>query len=233
MQGKVGTVGYISEVFTSIQGEGVKVGQRQTFVRFRGCNFSCDYCDTPESQRTKGALIIGERVYQNPVSADFLLEKVMADEVAITGGEPLLQIDFLIELCGKLLSEGRKIYLDTNGTLPGELEKIIKYVDWVALDFKIPTATGRPAQWTEHGQCLEVASQKNVFIKMVINENLLPRELDKTCSIIERVNRKAPLIIQPVFGQSVPNILEVQRKALTRLRDVRIIPQVHKCLYLR
>ena len=40
----------IKEIFTSIQGEGLYVGYKQLFVRFCGCNLSCDYCDTDYSK---------------------------------------------------------------------------------------------------------------------------------------------------------------------------------------
>lgn len=225
-------LGYVSDVFTSVQGEGIRAGVRQTFIRFLGCNLSCNYCDTPQAQRMKGALVVGTRIYPNPVAVDFLLQHLDAGEAAITGGEPLLQVDYLGELCTALKKSGIGTYLETNGSLPGMLSKIIGLVDWVALDFKIPTATGRPALWHEHQKCLEIASARNVFIKMIINENLLPRELEKVCTIIEKINRKAVLVIQPIHGRVIPNLLDIQKKALQRLADVRIIPQLHKCLNL-
>lgn len=225
--------GYIKEVFTSIQGEGIRIGTRQTFIRFLGCNLSCNYCDTPESQKMADPFIFGNNVFKNPIAVNFLLGKIIEDEVTLTGGEPLLQIDFLKGLAEQLKNINKKIYLDTNGTLPKALGQIVEYVDWFALDFKIPTATGRPALWEEHEDCLKTAVQKEVFVKMVINENLLPGELDKVCSIIESINKDIPLVIQPVFSCNISNILDIQKKALAHLKDVRIIPQIHKYLNLK
>ena len=44
----------ICEVFTSAQGEGLLVGVRQLFIRFRGCDLDCLYCDTPQARSTEG-----------------------------------------------------------------------------------------------------------------------------------------------------------------------------------
>ena len=225
--------GFIREIFTSIQGEGIKVGQRQIFIRFLGCNLACEYCDTPEAQKPKGPFIYRKEKFKNPVDIDSLIDKIDAPEVAITGGEPLLQLAFLEILCKKLKNKNKKIYLDSNGTLPDALRKVIKYVDTVALDFKIPTATCGPKLWQKHRECLRIAATTEVFVKIVINKKILPQELDKTCAIIEEIDKNIPLIIQPVFGCNIPNILELQKEALKRLKDVRIIPQIHKYLNLK
>jgi len=224
--------GNIREVFTSVQGEGIHVGVRMTFIRFRGCNLSCNYCDTSDAQVMEGPFVHGGKVISNPTSIDFLLENVDADIVTLTGGEPLLQTDFAVNLCKRLRAHGKKNYLDTNATLPDALNALIEYVDFVSLDFKVPTATGRPQLWIEHEECLKIAASKDVFVKLVINENLLPRELETACTIIHKVRDTIPLVIQPVFGEEIPGILEIQKKALESLQNVRIIPQMHKFLNL-
>jgi organic radical activating enzyme len=160
--------GFVREIFTSMQGEGIKVGQRQTFIRFLGCNLACRYCDTPETKRMVGPFIHQTKKFRNPIDAP---------EVAITGGEPLLQPAFLEILCKELKNKSKKIYLDSNGTLPDALAKVIKYIDTVALDFKIPTATCGPKLWQKHRECLRIAATKEVFVKIVINEKVLPQEL--------------------------------------------------------
>lgn len=50
---------YVSEVFSSIQGEGKLLGRRQIFVRFSGCNLNCNYCDTPLSRN----LLYGNEIF--------------------------------------------------------------------------------------------------------------------------------------------------------------------------
>ena len=208
------------------------MGQRMTFVRFLGCNLSCNYCDVPQCQKLEGPFIYNNQKFRNPVEIENILDKITEEIVALTGGEPLLQPIFLLELCEHLKRQNKITYLETNGTLPGAYEMVAKYIDIVSLDFKIPTATGRPGMWKKHEGMLGLAKEKEVFVKMVINENLIPRELEQTISIIEKIDRNIPLVIQPVFNRKIPNLLDIQKKALQRLKDVRVIPQVHKYLKL-
>ncbi|MEO0205705.1 MAG: 7-carboxy-7-deazaguanine synthase QueE [candidate division WOR-3 bacterium] len=224
--------GYIREIFTSIQGEGIRVGQRMSFVRFLGCNLSCNYCDVPECQKKEGQFLYEKKRFNNPVEVEFVIEKISEDIVSFTGGEPLLQPLFLLEICEQLKKKGKIIYLETNGTLPGAFEMVENLIDIVSIDFKIPTATGRPGMWKKHEEMLKLAAKKEVFIKMVINENLIPRELEQVISIIEKVDKHIPLVIQPVHGVRISNLLDIQKRALERLKDVRVIPQVHKYLKL-
>jgi 7-carboxy-7-deazaguanine synthase len=224
--------GHIREIFTSIQGEGIRMGQRMSFIRFQGCNLSCNYCDTPEAQPQKGFFIYRGKIQQNPISMDEVIDKVDTKIVSLTGGEPLLQAGFVVELCKILKRNKNIVYLDTNASLPEALDQVVKYVDIISLDFKIPTATGRPKLWYEHEECLKISQTKEVFAKMVINENILPSELEKACNIIKRADKEIPLVIQPVFGCGISNLLDIQKNALKELEDVRVIPQVHRYLNL-
>jgi 7-carboxy-7-deazaguanine synthase len=224
--------GFVKEVFTSIQGEGIKVGQRQTFVRMLGCNLACDYCDTPETRERQGPFTYQKTSQENPIDVETLIDTITESEVTITGGEPLLQIDFLKIFCTRLKQHNKKIYIDTNGSLPHELEQVIGYIDTIALDFKIPSATSERPLWSEHRECLQIAAMKEVFVKIVIDEKLTTDELMTSCDIIKNVNKNIPLVIQPVFGRNVSNLLRIQKTALSVLSDVRIIPQIHKYLNL-
>ena len=60
-----------------------------------------------------------------------------------------------------------KSYLETNGTLPGELLKIIELIDIIAMDFKLPSSTGGKAYWHEHQEFLKLAMKSKVFWKRV------------------------------------------------------------------
>ncbi|NQU19323.1 7-carboxy-7-deazaguanine synthase QueE, partial [bacterium] len=113
----------INDVFVSIQGEGKYLDQQQCFVRFYGCNLNCDYCDTK---------LYDFKEYTCAELVDKLKEIIGQKNIktiSITGGDPLLQRDFLLEFLPKLKAEGFNNYLETNGVLYDELFDIIDYVD--------------------------------------------------------------------------------------------------------
>ncbi|MDZ4172032.1 MAG: 7-carboxy-7-deazaguanine synthase QueE [Methanobacteriaceae archaeon] len=82
----------IMEVFSSIQGEGLLIGRRQIFVRFAGCNLNCNYCDTPESRKS----IAGQQKTLEELQKD-IMDIITPDfhSISFTGGEPLLQANFI------------------------------------------------------------------------------------------------------------------------------------------
>ena len=151
----------ILEIFRSIQGEGKYVGLPQVFVRLFECNMHCVWCDTP------GSIGDTKRHYRQ-VHADEILAQVDSlysgcHSVSITGGEPLLQPDFLKGFCHALKKSKKRVYLDTNGTLPLALKAIIKDVDIIAMDLKLPSSTKQKSFWHEHKDFLKIAKAKDVF----------------------------------------------------------------------
>src|SRR5258708_5336065 len=124
----------VLEIFESRQGEGPCVGDSQIFLRFGGCNLVCDYCDTPESIPAKsGTPMTPDEILSR---VDVLRKESGASILSLTGGEPLNQTAVLQELLPSLRARGYRIYLETNGSLPGALAKIVSDCDWIAMDFK-------------------------------------------------------------------------------------------------
>lgn len=214
----------ISEVFESMQGEGLYLGDKQLFVRFFGCNLNCKFCDTKLNhfmEYEPQELLEEIRLYKNITNC-----------LAFTGGEPLLQKDFLKEIMKITAKEGYKHYLETNGTLPGELEEVIDLVDIVAMDVKLPSSTGMGNLWNLHRRFLEISSRKEVFIKAVICQDTQEGDLKEALNLINAVNRATVLVLQP---NSYENNGQLTEK-LRNLRDICIkekvttciIPQMHK-----
>lgn len=233
----------VVEIFSSIQGEGKYVGYRQVFVRFAGCNLSCQYCDTALSRIpatvARIELTPGLRDFttvSNPLAAAQLLDYICTlynnkhHSISFTGGEPLCHTDML----GVLLPQinGTK-YLETNGTLPDELNKIIQYVDIISMDIKLPSVTGS-SHWDKHRSFLEIARQRETFVKIVVSGETSSSELAKAIELVFDVDRTITVILQPVTpinGCTVispEKVLQFQDYALSKLDDVRVIPQTHK-----
>ncbi|MCR5177032.1 MAG: 7-carboxy-7-deazaguanine synthase QueE [Anaerovibrio sp.] len=236
----------IIEIFSSVQGEGRYVGCRQLFVRFEGCNLSCSYCDTENAPGTHPLCSIetapGSRKFSeaiNPLSPAEVAayinrfnSEVPHQAISFTGGEPLLQSAFLQEL---LPMVDNRIMLETNGTLPDRLAKIIDMVDIISMDIKLPQATGTP-HWEEHRHFLELAAARDVYVKLVISGDINMDDFQKAVNLVAEVDPNILLILQPVtpLNGAVPAepdvMLELQQQALETLRDVRIIPQTHRMM---
>jgi organic radical activating enzyme len=225
----------ILEIFRSIQGEGKYVGAPQVFVRFFECNMHCVWCDTPASigdgKRAYKELGLEDALKQ----VDDLYENVYC--VSITGGEPLLQKEFLKSFCHALHREGKKIYLDTNGTLPHALAEIIKDIDIIAMDIKLPSSTQQKAFWREHKEFLKVARRREVFVKAVISLNTKAKEVLKAAQLVAAVDPEILFVLQPNYPDMKKGIIEqcvgYQKLCAKILKDVRILPQVHKFMKLR
>lgn len=220
------------------------MGERQTFIRFAGCNLTCFFCDTPQALvLTKEYTVKTEKEnkkYTNPASVQQLLELTLAypknltHSVSLTGGEPLLQVDFLKNFLPELRKEKLLIYLETNGVLPKHLEEVIDLVDIVSFDIKLPSATGLSPYWKEHKAALEIAYTKQVFTKVVVTKESKPKEMDEAATLIAEIDAEIPLIIQPVtphghIKRPLPEeLFAFHAIAKRKLKQVRVIHQIHR-----
>ncbi|AEG19144.1 MAG: 7-carboxy-7-deazaguanine synthase QueE [Methanobacterium paludis] len=230
---------HISEVFSSIQGEGTLIGRRQIFVRFSGCNLKCNYCDTSKNQ---------DPLYGEEISVDELFERVNEiitpdfHSISFTGGEPLLHADFIREFLEK---HNFKALIETNGSLPKELAKIVDLIDYASVDIKLPEHEAS-SNWDDLFGC-ELESIKilrdegiNTYSKVVVMPST---KVDLVGYIASRIAREVPdtsnlsMVIQPVsplglWADEERKLFRISEKAGEYL-DVLVIPQVHKLLKVR
>ena len=124
-------IGYIDSIETMglVDGPGIR------FVVFlKGCKLRCLFCHNPETWTMKDAL---------QITSEDLLRKILKYKnyykdggVTFSGGEPLLQPDFLIDILKKCKMVNLHTALDTSGVGIGKYEEILKYTDLVILDIK-------------------------------------------------------------------------------------------------
>ncbi|MCX5679284.1 MAG: 7-carboxy-7-deazaguanine synthase QueE [Candidatus Omnitrophica bacterium] len=224
----------IVDIFSSIQGEGVFLGARQIFIRFKQCNLKCSYCDEPRDGKATEYTpleLLSEVKYLE-------LSKGPHHSVAITGGEPLVYSEFLKSFLGLLKKAGMTTYLETNGTLPRELDKVIESVDIVAMDFKLPSSTGERPFWDEHLEFLRIASWKKTFVKTIVTENTTKADIVKAVELVKRIKGNIPFVIQPASplkkeekmldNDALMKFVEIGLKH--NIDNIRVISQMHKKL---
>jgi 7-carboxy-7-deazaguanine synthase len=135
---KLARFGDGAEIFHTLQGEGVSMGAPAVFVRLSLCNLHCIWCDTDHTWNFEGTPWKHEKDaiqgYAKHRKEDVILEMGVAEiagkvsgfgcrRVVLTGGEPLLQEDGLVELMASLREDGEEWFfeVETNGTkMPGE-----------------------------------------------------------------------------------------------------------------
>lgn len=223
----------INEVFFSYQGEGVYAGIPQIFVRFSGCNLRCNYCDTPKSLNinSKSKNFTAQALYEYIVDIYNKNKKFFyghKPSISFTGGEPLLYANFILDLIKKYIKNKFSVYIETNGSLSQQIKKIYKYCDVVSMDIKFQSACKKDL-FKEHKKFLEICKKK-VFVKTVITKDTREKEFFKATNLISKISKNIPLVIQPSSFDNVVNqkVLNFYSMAILKIKDVRILPQLHK-----
>ncbi len=218
----------IKEIFSSIQGEGPIVGYRQIFIRFCDCNLKCSYCDTDYSENT------GYKEFTPEQLNKYIRDKYdlkSHHSISLTGGEPLLWVDFLKEFL-PLVKNDIKIYLETNGTLSQNLSVIKEYINIIGADIKLKSASGQDL-FEKHKLFFEKTKGTETFAKIVFDNAITSQEIKYVQEIAKLF--EIPIVIQPkmigdkmaVESNFCQNILDKFAKSGI---NVRLIPQVHKYL---
>ena len=231
----------IAEIFSSLQGEGTHMGERHLFIRFEECHIHCEYCD--ELDKPARSMSLDE-----VVAAVCQLEKEEGPHtfVSLTGGEPLLYLNFLRPLLLRLKAQGFGIYLETNGILWQALEEIIGWCDIIAMDLKPASVTKERSFLAEHREFLKRCHGKEVFIKIILSREIDVREFQDLIELVKDHLPKTPVILQPVSpatnenqaeGHEDPQLielmLELQRMAVRVIPHVRVMPRLHRILKMR
>jgi organic radical activating enzyme len=106
------------------------------------------------------------------------------------------------------------------------------------MDIKLPSSSGETSLWEEHLIFLQIAAQRDVSVKIVVNAATQHWELQRAAALIKSVDRSIPLIIQPETAADLTikisplALFELQEIAADIIPDVRIIPQTHRFIGL-
>lgn len=210
----------VVEIFESINGEGMCAGELAVFVRMKGCNLRCHYCDTAWAYAEDGE--------SREMTEDEICSRILntgIKNVTITGGEPLLQerIDILLR---RLSQERRlRVEIETNGSVPVAQYRGMAHPPVFTLDYKLP------GSGMETEMCLDnfrsVDSEDTV--KFVVADDM---DLERAREIIQQydLSHRCHVILSPVFGQIAPDqIVAFMRKY--HMNNVRLQLQLHKLIW--
>ena len=234
---------HLLEVLSTVQGEGIYAGVRQVFLRFHGCNLRCRYCDTQEALSSPPSTCrvekeAGRREFfhlPNPLSVNKVIQVVSSllevphHSLSLTGGEPLLHVEFLKAFLPCMKRLDTLIYLDTNGILASNLKEVLSYIDIISMDVKLDSVAGCGERIEQHLEFLKIALEKEVFLKVVLTSETDSAELKKSLELLS-IKREIPVVLQPVspiFNLSPPSakrLLYYQQLALSYFNDVRNYP---------
>lgn len=246
---------YVHEVFMSVQGEGVFVGERQIFLRLAGCNIRCPWCDTPEA--LAAGSVTHARVETEPGGLWAQIPNPMTVEdvvplithlregfgpvrwVALTGGEPTIWGRFLQLLLPRLKQLGMQTYLETNSHYPETIEALLPHLDFISADIKVPLAD-YSVDWGTYERVLAQISRSSGQVKVVVDGESPVGDIESIAERMSAHNASMPLVLQPVTpvaGVGCPpsfaHLFGLQRRALAFLSTVRIVGQTHKMLAVR
>ena len=210
----------VVEIFTSINGEGPLAGQLAVFIRMKGCNLSCSYCDTKwANERTAPSKkMTADEIYQ------IILESGIKN-ITLTGGEPLYR-PFIKELLKLLASDSSlHIEIETNGSI--NLEPFYDLGTSVSftMDYKLSCSNMEQRMYLNNFSIL----QSKDTVKFVVGSLT---DCQKAFEIIQsyQLKGRCHIYLSPVFGMIEPaQIVEFMKQ--NKMNDVNLQIQMHKVIW--
>jgi 7-carboxy-7-deazaguanine synthase len=210
----------IAELFYSIQGESTYAGLPCVFIRLAGCNLRCNYCDARYSYEEAHAAIPLETILA-------FVDGYPGAMVEITGGEPLLQAN-VYPLMTHLVARGRKVLLETNGSLP--IDQVAPEVI-VIMDIKTPGSGSADSLAAENIGLAQERNKKipgSCEIKFVLTDK---RDYLWARDLVNRhaLNTICPTLLSPVKAQLDP--ADLAAWILLDQFNVRLQLQLHTLIW--
>ena len=210
----------VVEIFSSINGEGTKAGQLAVFVRLKGCNLNCSYCDTKWANEADASYtsMTEQEIYDR-------IKKTGIKNVTITGGEPLYR-ENMAELLTYLSNDNSLfIEIETNGSVG--LAPYMAIGDNISftMDYKLPSSDMESRMCLANFELLRACDT----VKFVSGSR---EDLKKALEIITKykLQGRVNTYISPVFGKIEPKDI-VQFMLDNNLNDINLQLQMHKVIW--
>lgn len=220
----------VSEIFYSIQGEGINLGKPAIFLRLYYCNLYCEWCDTKYTWINQKYAKEGIDYFN--LTIEEIIKEVKSypsNHIVITGGEPLLFQTRLIELIKILKKENFYIEIETNGTIK-PLDMLVSYVDNFSVSPKLSNSKVRENLRIKSEVLQFFANLNNAYFKFVIcsKEDLIELE-----DIISRYNIRREKVILMPEGVDAESLKEksLWLAEYCKKNSYRFSPRLHILLY--
>lgn len=210
----------VIEKFLSINGEGIRQGHLCTFIRFKGCNLRCRYCDSAYSyDPTESAEIMNEDQIVN------FCKKSGADMVMLAGGEPMYQ-DGIVDLIKRLCKEGFSVEIETNGSIDiSQVAAIKENRPFITLDYKT-SASGMEKHNLFSNYDYVTFNDSVKFVVGSIHDLDVMRQVVEKYHLLEKTN----VLISPVWDEIQPvEIVDFMKKY--KLNNYKMQVQMHKFIW--
>jgi len=209
----------VVEKFVSINGEGQRAGELAVFIRFRGCNLACSYCDTrwANTDDAEAELMTAEEIASYASATG-------VRNVTLTGGEPLLQPG-LGTLTDLLISSGHNVEIETNGSISVAELAASGHRPSFTLDYKLP-GSGMENHMLTDNYAFLTENDTVKFVSGSISDLKRAAEIIKEHDLISRCR----VFISPVFGKIEPADI-VDFMAAEHLNGARLQLQLHKFIW--
>lgn len=214
----------VVEKFVSINGEGTRAGKIAAFIRFKGCNLNCSFCDTKWANK-EGADFKEETAEE---IAEYI-KKQGVHYVTLTGGEPLLR-EGIPELLNQLIRiKDLYIEFETNGSM--DLSQIAQYRQinggsiHFTMDYKLPFSRMEEFMKVENFSLLTGEDT----VKFVIGSK---EDLQRAKEVIQEfgLEERCEIYFSPVFGEIEAREL-VEFMIENGLHGVTMQLQMHKFIW--
>ncbi|NCB93377.1 MAG: putative 7-carboxy-7-deazaguanine synthase QueE [Clostridia bacterium] len=209
----------VAERFVSINGEGTKAGQLAVFIRFRGCNLNCRYCDTKWANQT-------DTQYTSMSAEEIIsyIEETGVTNVTLTGGEPLMQ-EHMRELLEKIGKKKWYVEIETNGSVPLEKYAEMSNRPSFTMDYKMACSGMEEYMCMENFSVLDARDT----VKFVVGSMA---DLERAREVIAeyRLVGRCHVYISPVFGEIEPADIVEYMKAHC-MNGVNLQIQMHKVIW--
>lgn len=215
----------INEIFLSVQGEGVHVGERTVFVRFYGCPLRCIWCDQPEALSHTGVGRYEEM--RAEAVRDRVLSYPAARRVCLTGGEPVIAPRAaLLWLVTELKRAGRWLSVETSGA------RVVEEL-FECIDFWTVAPKGRSAQ-TFDGDVVEAqAPTLRRFLSLPDSRRQFKfviqgkGDVEDAVRLLDELEYRGPIVLQPEHERGDGRRI-FEWWPWERYPEARLIPQTHK-----